>query len=543
MTERVAAAAAADAALLGAFSSHPNGQQHATAEWLASTGHGREELDGEEEEEEEEEIEDDDDDEDYEDEDEEEDDDGREFSFPIDLAALAKSAGMPFPTSGSGSGHQKGGGGASTYEDIVNRLAQAQQQVQQSGGDRGFTPAQLLQLQSAGAMIESDVGGVGEFGANGGDGHLVAADSANGILSDSTDPLSLGPASLPSLMAAISELEQCVARLSLEASEARSLQRRMRDELGAPPTAAAGADLAAYGEVGEVAGGEERLRAALEKKKMRNKKKKDKKKAKAAAAAVAAAEAEVAHSQSQQEQPLAASVTRDDDAESASSEENGGDSGTAAAAAADGADHPDHLLSAVAHGQAPMAAGEQASQHKKEDGELIKALQSVSMLDRRADEYRERLRVLKVRSRGCFFLSLFAPVSFSERTSAEPNDPACVLQEQIHHHAALADALAASSSSPSSSLAIPAHAAPAHSHHHHHQNGTSTSSGPTLGSLNAAAAVASATVPLYYDGAQGQEGQIGEYDDDEEEEDEGDLYEEEEEEEEEEEVTEGSHAS
>lgn len=417
MTERVAAAAAADAAFLGAFgSSHPNGQQQ--HEWLASTGHGREELDDEEDAE----IEDDDDDEDYEDEEEEEeeedDDDGREFSFPIDLAALAKSAGMPFPASASGSasgsGQQKGGGGASTYEDIVNRLAQAQQQVQQqSGGDRGFTPAQLLQLQSAGAMIESDAGGGG-----GGGGGELGGPVANGILSDSTDPLSLGPASLPSLMAAISELEQCVARLSLEASEARSLQRRMRDELGPPPSVG---DLA-YGEgEGGSAGGEERLRAALEKKKMRNKKKKDKKKAKAAAAA-AAAEAEAAFSQ--QEQQLAASETRDDGAESASSEENGHAS---AAAVPDSVDHSDHSLSAL-HGQASTtaAAGEPASQHKKEDGELIKALQSVSMLDRRADEYRERLRVLKVSS--CSFPRVLCVDFFADsdqRVRAGANPPPC----------------------------------------------------------------------------------------------------------------------
>jgi hypothetical protein len=425
LTERVAAAAAADAAFLGAFgSSHPNGQQQ--HEWLASTGHGREELDDDDDEGEEgDEIEDDDDDEDYEDE-EEDDDDGREFSFPIDLAALAKSAGMPFPASASGSasgsGQQKGGGGASTYEDIVNRLAQAQQQVQQqSGGDRGFTPAQLLQLQSAGAMIESDAGG---GGGGGGGGEQQLGPVANGILSDSTDPLSLGPASLPSLMAAISELEQCVARLSLEASEARSLQRRMRDELGAPPSA--GGDLAYGAGEGGGAGGEERLRAALEKKKMRNKKKKDKKKAKAAAAAVAAEEAALS-----QQQQLAATEMGDavhasggNGPESASSEENG-DAG-AAAAAADGADHSDHSLS-TSHGQGPMAAaGEPASHHKKEDGELIKALQSVSMLDRRADEYRERLRVLKVSS--CSFPRVLCVDFFADsdqRVHAGANPPPC----------------------------------------------------------------------------------------------------------------------
>lgn len=59
---------------------------------------------------------------------------------------------------------------------------------------------------------------------------------ADGSLSlDLSLPLDLdstsGPASLPSLMSAISELEHCVARLSLEANEARTLQKSLRTEM------------------------------------------------------------------------------------------------------------------------------------------------------------------------------------------------------------------------------------------------------------------------------------------------------------------------
>ncbi|GAA5869545.1 hypothetical protein JCM3774_005478 [Rhodotorula dairenensis] len=528
LTERVAAAAAADAAFLGAFGasggdhhspSHTRTQAQAQAAgWLAPNGHGhREELDDGDEEEE-----DGDDDEDYED---EEDEDGREFSFPIDLAALAKSAGMPFAAAGgagagAGAGTSATGGGASssTYEDIVNRLAQAQQQAQQhaatAGGNKStgaggaFTPAQLLQLQSAGAMIESEGGG--------GDGTL----NVGGILSDSSDPLTLGPASLPSLMAAISELEQCVARLSLEASEARSLQRRMRDELGGGGGgggSGSGPGGGGYDDDGEDGVGgygagadEEKVRAALEKKKLRNKKKKDKKKAKAAAAAAAAAA-----SLYQREQDEAAASSMSVPHESAALPELG----DVAAITRDAGDHSDRSSSPDHdhdhdyrdHGHSDAGGPEEHSSPKKGDGELIKALQSVSMLDRRADEYRERLRVLK---------------------------------EQIHHHAALADALAASSSAPTlAPVPASARSGDGQQYHHHHHDGAHpppANGGGVSGPRVLGSTVASATVPLYFDGADGEQGQIGEYDD------EGELYEEEEEEEEEE-ISEhdmaGSHAS
>ncbi|BGP06917.1 hypothetical protein JCM10049v2_002747 [Rhodotorula toruloides] len=156
---------------------------------------------------------------------------------------------------------------------------------------------------------------------------------ADGILSDSA----LSPASLPSLMSAIAELEQCVARLSLEASEARRLQRRMRG-------AVVGASAANVGAVGD---GE----AEAAKKKGKNRKKKKK--------------------------------------------------------VAPAPPPPPPLPPAVPAPPAPK----QREGAGGDDSDLLNALHSVSMLDRRADEYRERLRVLK---------------------------------EQIHHHAAIADRLASS---------------------------------------------------------------------------------------------------
>ncbi|BGP30950.1 hypothetical protein JCM10296v2_002712 [Rhodotorula toruloides] len=164
---------------------------------------------------------------------------------------------------------------------------------------------------------------------------------ADGILSDSA----LSPASLPSLMSAIAELEQCVARLSLEASEARRLQRRMRGAVVAASAANAGA------------AGEAEAEGAKKKGKNRKKKKK-----------VAAAPASLAPP-------------------------------------------PPAVAAPPAPKQREGAGGD--------DSDLLNALHSVSMLDRRADEYRERLRVLK---------------------------------EQIHHHAAIADRLASSAvvSAPSS---------------------------------------------------------------------------------------------
>lgn len=144
---------------------------------------------------------------------------------------------------------------------------------------------------------------------------------ADGILSDSA----LSPASLPSLMSAIAELEQCVARLSLEASEARRLQRRMRGAVGAASAAGVGAGAAGEGE------------AEAGKKKGKNRKKKKK-------------------------VPAASAV----------------------------APPPPAVAPPPAPKQREAGAG-------ADDSDLLNALHSVSMLDRRADEYRERLRVLKVR--------------------------------------------------------------------------------------------------------------------------------------------------
>lgn len=379
LPDRVAAAAAADAAFLDVFGGqslyghhefttdgrylgmvpgtargdgHGHGHGQGGAEWISADG----EADDDDE------YEDDEDYEDEEDEEDEGDDGGREFSFPIDLAALAKSAGMPFPSSATAAAGGKGGAGStpSTYEDIVNRLAQAQQ-GQGANAVGGLVPADLLQLATT-----SDGGA-----ASGSDPML------SGILSDTSDPLTLGPASLPSLMAAISELEQCVARLSLEASEARSLQRRMRDELGgaAPPGPPGASDQEQHDL-------DEREQAALERKKARNRKKKEKKRAKALAAAAAegqdgvvVADGAAGSGGESDSAPGAAGAPREEQEQS-----------EAAAPAANGAQ------------SVAAASSHQQSNAKKEDGDLIKALQSVSMLDRRADEYRERLRVLKVRS-------------------------------------------------------------------------------------------------------------------------------------------------
>lgn len=418
LPDRVAAAAAADAAFLEMFGSgggpvaptteaagasasnlaeqeyDPHrGERHfaAAAEWYRSRDlanrhahQGGQAFDNFDEE--------DDDDEDYEDEeedggqvvDDEDEGGGREFSFPIDLAALAKSAGMPFPAAVTANNNGKGPAGLtpSTYEDIVNRLAQAQaqqQQQQQGEGSAQVLPHELLQQLPGGAATLAALGAAAAAGNGSGDEPL------NGILSDSSDPLALGPASLPSLMAAISELEQCVARLSLEASEARSLQRRMRDELGS-----GGGQQ--QQQITQGGGQDERERVALEKKKARNKKKKDKKRAKAALVAAAAGG------------DLTASGGESD---SATGHGHLGAAGSDSVPAGGDLFAPADSSRSIELQQPPVPVattlavdsdGKQQQHQKKEDGELIKALQSVSMLDRRADEYRERLRVLKVRS-------------------------------------------------------------------------------------------------------------------------------------------------
>ncbi|GAA6055955.1 hypothetical protein JCM3770_005616 [Rhodotorula araucariae] len=208
---------------------------------------------------------------------------------------------------------------------------------------------------------------------------------ADGILADHL-PLDLsGPASLPSLMGAIAELEQCVARLSLEASEARSLQKSLRQEMaartGAPGASGTGA---------------------------RRKKKKKAKKGKTGGTAAAAAQESTAVPSADLTNPVHESVaapvlTRDEALVS-------GLSGRVDDCCSEcGESHA--ALPPHPGGVAPQDGEGGLGVRAWEDGELMKALQSVSMLDRRADEYRERLRVLK---------------------------------EQIHHHAALADALSPS---------------------------------------------------------------------------------------------------
>ncbi|GAA5945564.1 hypothetical protein JCM3775_002634 [Rhodotorula graminis] len=243
---------------------------------------------------------------------------------------------------------------------------------------------------------------------------------ADGILADHL-PLDLsGPASLPSLMGAIAELEQCVARLSLEANEARTLQKTLRMEMAARTSGGGGAG------AGAAPGA---ARAAAKKQKRKAKKR-------AAAEAAAAATAAAAspgqphehehdeHDDEHDDQPQAP-MTRDealvsglsgrvDDCCSECGESHAAVPPHHAGAGAGAATGPSALVPGSGAGSGASIIGEAA--HRAvgvgawEDGELMKALQSVSQLDRRADEYRERLRVLK---------------------------------EQIHHHAALADSLAA----------------------------------------------------------------------------------------------------
>ncbi|CEQ41455.1 SPOSA6832_03195 [Sporobolomyces salmonicolor] len=180
------------------------------------------------------------------------------------------------------------------------------------------------------------------------------------------DAAGTGPASLPSLMSAISELEHCVARLSLEANEARNLQRSLRTEMASRqrergrPASGAGA----RGRAGAKAGKRKAIEPAKEVKQM--------------------------------------AVCEDCGEEMSASEE--GESGS----------DEQHYHNEHAAVEGPAGLGVKAW----EDRELMKALESVSMLDKRADEYRERLRVLK---------------------------------DQIHQHAALADALASQSSPATSS--------------------------------------------------------------------------------------------
>lgn len=221
----------------------------------------------------------------------------------------------------------------------------------------------------------------------------------DGILADHL-PLDLsGPASLPSLMGAIAELEQCVARLSLEANEARTLQKTLRLEMAAR-TAGRGRGGAAGAGAG--AGGGPGAARAAAKKQRRKAKKRAAAEAEASAAAAAAAAASSGSPHAREhgdddeldDEHAQAPLTRDEALVS-------GLSGRADDCCSECGES--HAAAPPSHAPAPASSVIAGSAHRAlgvgawEDGELMKALQSVSQLDRRADEYRERLRVLKVR--------------------------------------------------------------------------------------------------------------------------------------------------
>ncbi|GAA6063254.1 hypothetical protein JCM10212_003617 [Sporobolomyces blumeae] len=305
---------------------------------------------------------------------------------------------------------------------------------------------------------------------------------ADGSLSlDLSLPLDLdastGPASLPSLMSAISELEHCVARLSLEANEARNLQKSLRSEManrhardrttiaGSAPWAAAAhaagdpgqANAVARGRAGAgrhggprsgAAGGQAPLSAKQHGKKPEKRPSYDEDDARlggttsrgdrsgerGASRALTAASADRQHSfeshcedcgdetstedwlnfkDYEDEKPW---VSTNGEGRFTENGDGGARESTSEHAGANG--NEVGAGSMVAKASVGVRAGEVGGLGVKawEDRELMKALESVSMLDKRADEYRERLRILK---------------------------------EQIHHHAALADALASSSSADS----------------------------------------------------------------------------------------------
>ncbi|GAA5905329.1 uncharacterized protein JCM6883_006360 [Sporobolomyces salmoneus] len=217
---------------------------------------------------------------------------------------------------------------------------------------------------------------------------------ADGSLSlDLSLPLDLdsnsGPASLPSLMSAISELEHCVARLSLEANEARNLQRSLRTEMATRQHSNGAISHGNGNGNGNGTGGKGSVNSA----------KKNGKKS-------------VKNSNSNGTQENAANYDHDQyqldlEYQHDQLEKRANEVVVAATNA---------LSNGAGEGNA-IGSGSGLGVKSWEDRELMKALESVSMLDKRADEYRERLKILK---------------------------------EQIHHHAALADALASQSSSPRS---------------------------------------------------------------------------------------------
>ena len=200
---------------------------------------------------------------------------------------------------------------------------------------------------------------------------------ADGSLSlDLSLPLDLdstsGPASLPSLMSAISELEHCVARLSLEANEARNLQVSLRTEMDSRQTGNVNTYVAGGGGGG----------------KQNSAKKNGKKIAK-----------NVNNSGLVQGQITA-----------------GGGGGIGGGVGGEQYEHDQYRLDleyqheqlqktaneVVAAANGGGARGSGLGVKSWEDRELLKALESVSMLDKRADEYRERLKILKVSGRLLF---------------------------------------------------------------------------------------------------------------------------------------------
>ncbi|GAA5982347.1 hypothetical protein JCM11641_002019 [Rhodosporidiobolus odoratus] len=262
-----------------------------------------------------------------------------------------------------------------------------------------------------------------------------------------------GPASLPSLMAAIAELEQCVARLSLEATEARNLQKSLREEMASRISQAKAAGLQPPQEQvdePEVAGSEGETTSAVTQEVAKVLSKLVAQSGGIAGGGsgggkkaiggggrkkVPGAKAVSVPSRSRLPPHVLAEITAAQQRSSAAS------ANPPASATPQSQSQPrprmpqdeqpqpidpsfpafppppnpecDCPSCLAAYSTAPVSGislGEFNPEDVKswEDGELMKALQSVSMLDRRADEYRERLRVLK---------------------------------EQIHHHAALADAL------------------------------------------------------------------------------------------------------
>lgn len=218
---------------------------------------------------------------------------------------------------------------------------------------------------------------------------LSDPESAGQFSLDLSLPLDLdsttGPASLPSLMSAISELEHCVARLSLEANEARNLQRSLRSEMAVRQKSdhpqQKQLQNGAYGKGVSGGGG--------------SAKKNGKKAAKYRSQD---------HSHETGSNAGPCQDCGEDHPQIEGYEGGGGDY-----------DHESYQLDLeFQHQQLQRQANEVVAAANAannggnggsgsglgvkswEDRELMKALESVSLLDKRADEYRERLKILKV---------------------------------------------------------------------------------------------------------------------------------------------------